>query len=233
MYDIRIVITLLYSYRYPFVSRTPMSYTKTEYRKPPLSDNYLSTSLDISIHDCLKSSLGLQLVSPGRISKGLFMWSQKMSFSTSSFLLKGKNQNLQRPRINGSWLRCPRSTPCLLSSATVRNLLLLLLFPRVDGGLSTVVTQRKDSSARETLSILWRFTEYAKTDGADEAGVDDLAVAKAGSSKVDSIVGWRNEGPTSFCIGNQTEHEVGQQALGVGGFEEDAVCVEASLLEEC
>lgn len=87
----------------------------------------------------------------------------------------------------------PCSTPCLLTSATVGNLLLLLLFPRYNGGFSTVIAKCQHSTARETFSVLWRFAEYTQTDGADKSGIDDLAMAKAGRSKVDSVMGRRND----------------------------------------
>ena len=57
-------------------------------------------------------------------------------------------------------------------------------------------------------------------------------MAEAGSSKVDCVVGRRDEGRARFRVGNQAEHEVGQQAPRVGSLEEDAVCVEACLLEK-
>lgn len=86
----------------------------------------------------------------------------------------------------------PCSTPCLLTPATVDNLLLLLLFPWYNGRFSTVIAECQHSTARETFSVLWRFAEYAQTDGADESGIDHLAMAKAGRSKVDSVMGRRN-----------------------------------------
>ena len=128
----------------------------------------------------------------------------------------------------------PASTSTSTTSRTVHDAFPLLLLTRDDGGFSAVIAEGELSAADQTLGVLGDVAEDGETDAADEARVDDVAVAEAGSAEVHGVLGGGDEGGPGVDVGEVAEHEVREQAARVrGAGEEDAVSDESSLLEEC
>lgn len=55
----------------------------------------------------------------------------------------------------------------------------------------------------------------AQTDTADEADVDDVAVTEASSTEIDDFLRWGYEVDAGALVGEEGEHEVLEQALGI------------------
>lgn len=88
-------------------------------------------------------------------------------------------------------------------------------------------------AARQAVGALGNGTEDAETDGADEARVDDAAVAEAGGAEVDGVVGrWHESGAGAGVGDGEAKGQVGEQTQRGGRLEEGAVCDVRGLLEE-
>ena len=87
-------------------------------------------------------------------------------------------------------------------------------------------------AAREAVAVFGDRAEDAEADAADEADVDDAAVAETGGSEIDVDACWEDEITSGSLTGEECHEEVLKQSLWGGDGDVDPLGGIAGLLQE-